>query len=118
MIQHSRRKRETTSREQAVAILSAYRQSGLTQVRFCQDRQIPVWRLHRWLHLERRGKLSAPSGESSSPPELIRVSLPENDSARAADWAYELDWRHGQLRWGANFQVRQLRQLLRLLRVC
>ncbi len=90
----------------------------MTQIRFCQDRQIPVWRLHRWLHLERRGKLSLPSGEPSSPPELIRVSLPVNDSPSASAWDYELDWRQQQLRFGRHVPIRQLRQLLRLLRVC
>jgi hypothetical protein len=116
MIQSRFRKRVVISRDQAAAMLSDYRQSGLTQVKFCQDRQIPLWRLHRWLYLERCGKLAV----KSTPvfPELIRVSLPENGSARGSDWAYELDWRRHQLRFGPDFQAGPLRQLLKLLRVC
>jgi hypothetical protein len=106
----------TLSKELAATTIQEFRQSGLTQVKFCQERQIPLWRLHRWLRLDRQSK----GGEKSSAsfPDLIRLAIPENHEAGGSDWAYELDWKNGSLRFGRQFEASQLRQIVELLRTC
>ena len=116
MIQIHDQARGTISKELAAATLQEFRRSGLTQVRFCRERQIPLWRLHRWLRLDRQRK----GIEKTTPalPDLIRLALPENHEAGGSDWAYELDWKNGRLRFGRQFEAAQLRQLVELLRTC
>lgn len=115
MIQKSSLKTRRYSREQAAQFLFDYRQSRLTQAEFCRRRGLALWRLRRWLGMDRRGKLPGPVGAKT--PELIRLAWPQMPD-KGTGWAYELDWQRRQLRFGPGFEARQLRQLLEMLGVC
>ena len=101
-----RPRRKRRSREQIEELVREFKDSGLTQRKFCENRGIALSELQRSLKIVRR----------ASAPQLMAVQI---EADERGDRALELMVGEGyRIKIGAGFCATTLRRLLELLRSC
>jgi hypothetical protein len=101
-----RTRRKRRSREQIVELVREFKDSGLTQRKFCENREIALSELQRSLKIVRR----------TSEPQLMAVQI---EADERSDRALELMVGEGyRIKIGAGFCSTTLRRLLEVLGSC
>jgi hypothetical protein len=101
-----RTRRKRRSREQIVELVREFKDSGLNQRKFCENREIALSELQRSLKIVRR----------TSEPQLMAVQI---EADERSDRALELMVGEGyRIKIGAGFCSTTLRRLLEVLGSC
>ena len=82
--------------EKIRSVLEALSSSGLTQVRFCAENDLPPWRFQYWRRIYLRSQIASQAGESFIPVRITKRAAVKAAESIQRENALEIIWPDGK----------------------